>query len=279
MKLPIRASVVAAAIFCLPAVLAAAAQNAVQTVAENADAAAGAAETLAEPGPGDEMKIDWIQEIMNGGITAYVLLILSAIALGILVERLILMRKPLLAPAYYPTFFAKAIAEHNDDAIRREAKARPSILSEAGAYIVDNRFMDGARLQTAVADIAARAIERHRQRCYPLAIIATMAPMLGLLGTVIGMIEAFSKVAFFGDTGDASLLADSISKALITTGIGLVLAIPALGAYHFLKQMLSFSELAVEESLESMFVSFDARNGANSAPVPPPAMPAPGGRV
>ena len=111
MKLPIRASVAAAALFSLPGILAAAAQNAVQSAAENADAAASAAETLAEPGPGDEMKIDWIQEIMNGGITAYVLLILSAIALGLLVERLILMRKSLLAPSYYPTFFAKAIAE------------------------------------------------------------------------------------------------------------------------------------------------------------------------
>ena len=106
-------------------------------------------------------------------------------------------------------------------------------------------------------DAAARAFERHRQRSYPLAIIATMAPMLGLLGTVIGMIEAFSKVAILGDTGDAAVLADSISKALITTDIGLVLAIPSLGAYHYLKQRISISELAVEEALESMFAAFD----------------------
>ena len=97
------------------------------------------------------------------------------------------------------------------------------------------------------------------QRSYPLAIIATMAPMLGLLGTVIGMIEAFSKVAILGDTGDAALLADSISKALITTDMGLVLAIPALGAYHYLKQKLSIAELAIEENLEAMFAALDAQ--------------------
>lgn len=247
MKLPIRASVTAAALLLLPGILAA--QNAAATLAgKDADT------------PVEEMKIDWIQEIMNGGITAYVLLVLCAAALGILVERLILMRKSLLAPASYPAFFAIAVAEHDDDAILKEAETKPSILSEAGAYIVNHRTMDRAQLQVSVADLAGRAIERHRQRCYPLAIIATMAPMLGLLGTVIGMIEAFSKVAFFGDTGDATLLADSISKALITTGIGLVLAIPALGAYHFLKQMLSFSELAVEEALESMFAALDEQN-------------------
>ena len=255
MKLPIRASILSAvALFCLPGLLAA------QTAAETT------AETATEPA--EEMTIDWIKEIINGGMTSAVLLLLSAAAIGFLVERLIRMRKKYLAPAYYADFFADAIAKDDDDAIRKEAEIHPSILADAGAYIVDHRphvhraelrAADEVRLQTAVADAAARAFERHRQRCYPLAIIATMAPMLGLLGTVIGMIEAFSKVAILGDTGDAALLADSISKALITTDIGLVLAIPSLGAYHYLKQKLSIAELAVEEALESMFAALDAQ--------------------
>ena len=251
MKLPIRASILsAAAVFCLPGYL----------------AAQAAAETAAADEPAEEMTIDWIQEIINGGMTSAVLLLLSAAAIGFLVERLIRMRKKYLAPAYYADFFADAVAKQDAEAIVKEAEAKPSILSDAGAYIVEHRSrshqaqqraMDDARLQTSVADAAARAIERHRQRCYPLAIIATMAPMLGLLGTVIGMIEAFSKVAILGDTGDAALLADSISKALITTDIGLVLAIPSLGAYHFLKQKLSIAELAVEEALEAMFAVYE----------------------
>ena len=246
MKLPIRASILsAAALFCLPGFLA----------AQNAETAS---ETIADA-PAEEMTIDWIQEIINGGMTSVVLLLLSAAAIGFLVERLIRMRKKHLAPAYYADFFAAAIVNNDTDAIRKEAEAKPSILADAGAYIVDHPGMEEVRLQMAVADAAARAIERHRQRSYPLAIIATMAPMLGLLGTVIGMIEAFSKVAILGDTGDAALLADSISKALITTDMGLVLAIPALGAYHYLKQKLSIAELAIEESLEAMFAAFDAQ--------------------
>jgi len=216
------------------------------------------ADTAETDAPAEEMTIDWIQEIINGGMTSAVLLLLSAAAVGFLVERLIRMRKKYLAPAYYADFFADAIAKNDVAAIRKEAETKPSILADAGAYIVEHRSMDPARLQTAVADAAARAFERHRQRSYPLAIIATMAPMLGLLGTVIGMIEAFSKVAILGDTGDAALLADSISKALITTDIGLVLAIPSLGAYHYLKQKLSIAELAVEEALEAMFATLDS---------------------
>lgn len=246
MKLPIRASILsAAALFCLPGLLAA--QNAAETAAAPADA------------PAEELTIDWIQEIINGGMTSAVLLLLSAAAIGFLVERLIRMRRKYLAPAYYAGFFADAVAKGDADAIRKEAESKPSILADAGAYIVDHPGMDEGRLQAAVADAAARAVERHRQRSYPLAIIATMAPMLGLLGTVIGMIEAFSKVAILGDTGDAALLADSISKALITTDMGLVLAIPALGAYHYLKQKLSIAELAIEENLEAMFAALDAQ--------------------
>ena len=247
MKLPVRALIPSAVLFCIPGVLAA--QSAAENVAETAVETAAA--------PADELTIDWIQEIINGGMTSAVLLLLSVAAVGFLVERLIRMRRKYLAPVYYADFFANAIMNHNDDAIRREARIKPSILADAGAYIVDHRSMDPARLQTAVADAAARAFERHRQRSYPLAINATMAPMLGLLGTVIGMIEAFSKVAILGDTGDAALLADSISKALITTDIGLVLAIPSLGAYHFLKQKLSIAELAVEEALEAMFTVYE----------------------
>ena len=97
MKLPIRVSILsAAAIFCLPGILAA------QTAAETAS------ETAAEPA--EEMTIDWIQEIINGGMTSAVLLLLSAAAIGFLVERLIRMRKKYLAPAYYVDFFTAAVA-------------------------------------------------------------------------------------------------------------------------------------------------------------------------
>ncbi len=220
-------------------------------------ATAAAADTTSAP---EELTIDWIQEIINGGITSAVLLLLSAAAIGFLAERLIRMRGKFFAPGYYSEFFKKSIQDGNTQAIIDEATKNPSILAEAGAFIATHRDMDIMRLQTAVGDQASRVSERHRQRCYPLAIIATMAPMLGLLGTVIGMIEAFSKVAVLGDTGDAAVLADSISKALITTDIGLVLAIPSLGAYHFLKEKLAIMELSVEETLEDIFAFLEQQD-------------------
>ncbi len=67
-----------------------------------------------------------------------------------------------------------------------------------------------------------------------LGVIANLAPMLGLFGTVVGMIRAFEVISQFG-TGNPSLVAEGISEALITTAAGLIIGIPSLAAYHFFR--------------------------------------------
>jgi biopolymer transport protein ExbB len=67
-----------------------------------------------------------------------------------------------------------------------------------------------------------------------LGAISNIAPMLGFLGTVTGLITAFNVIALQG-TGDPKLMADGVSEALITTEFGLFVGIPALGAYHYLR--------------------------------------------
>ena len=66
-----------------------------------------------------------------------------------------------------------------------------------------------------------------------LAVIGNIAPLLGLLGTVTGMIRAFMKIQRLGGIVDASVLAGGIWEALITTAAGLSVAIPTLVAYHY----------------------------------------------
>ncbi len=97
-------------------------------------------------------------------------------------------------------------------------------------------------------DLAAIDLKRHLQKCYPLAIVATLAPLLGLLGTVIGMIESFHIIGATGNLSNPSLLAGSIAKALITTAGGLCVAIPALGLYHWFKSRLASYAVAIDEA-------------------------------
>ena len=99
-------------------------------------------------------------------------------------------------------------------------------------------------------------MRQHLQRAYPIAIVATLAPLLGLLGTVIGMIESFEVVSVVGSMGDASVLAGSISKALVTTAAGLIIAVPALAFYHYIKGRTVALTLLLEEDVNEVLTTW-----------------------
>ena len=109
----------------------------------------------------------------------------------------------------------------------------------AAEYVGDRGYqvLDDNGLYDSMAD-ASQEFNRGRARTINyLSVIAQAAPMLGLLGTVSGMIKAFDKL---GDEGtNPSQLATNISEALLTTASGLVIALPALFFYFFFRDMLT----------------------------------------
>ena len=90
----------------------------------------------------------------------------------------------------------------------------------------------------AVEDAGSREVERLSAGLRPLVVIGMIAPLLGLLGTVWGMIEAFRVVATGEGLGDPTKLAGGISQALVTTAAGLAVAIPAQAAYYFYRSRI-----------------------------------------
>jgi biopolymer transport protein ExbB len=101
-------------------------------------------------------------------------------------------------------------------------------------------------------DIASQDMRAEIQKLTPFALIATISPLLGLLGTVSGMIESFEVVAVAGSLGDASLLADGIAKALITTAAGLLVAVPAIAMYNFFKIKTNRLALQLEYEVNAL---------------------------
>jgi biopolymer transport protein ExbB len=87
---------------------------------------------------------------------------------------------------------------------------------------------------------------------YPLAAVAGLSPLLGLFGTVLGMIESFEMVAIAGSMGDPALLASGISKALVTTAFGLFVAIPTLFFYHLFKLRTNYLAKLLEEEASTL---------------------------
>lgn len=97
-----------------------------------------------------------------------------------------------------------------------------------------------------IKEIQMDEISPLEKRLHILGIIAHIAPMLGLLGTVTGMIDAFKDLSQFG-AGDPTLVADSISKTLITTAAGLSIAIPALVVYNLLTKKIEEIEEEIDK--------------------------------
>ena len=102
------------------------------------------------------------------------------------------------------------------------------------------------------SDSANSAIKKELHLIYPLNIIATISPLLGLLGTIIGMIDAFRMIVLTGVSGDATIVADGISRALVTTAAGLIVGIPALAFYHYFKGRIGRFSGIVEESTNTI---------------------------
>lgn len=110
---------------------------------------------------------------------------------------------------------------------------------------------DGVALEDELFNIAQRFISRREHLLFWLGVSATAAPLLGLLGTVTGMIHTFRLITIFG-IGDARLLADGISEALITTEAGLCVAIPALLCHAWLTRLARRHATVLETYISSL---------------------------
>ena len=149
---------------------------------------------------------------------------------------------------FCPTDLKMSLLDHMANCRVRSAievsASHPSYLGRMMAYALPN--IDATRpedlgrdqIEDAIADFAINENRKSMTWVNYISLVAQAAPMLGLLGTVIGMVEAFGILAETG-SADPAQLADSISVALLTTMWGLMTAIPALLAYFFFKNKLN----------------------------------------
>lgn len=189
-----------------------------------------------------------IAQIYNGGVPMGFLVALAFVGLGLMIERFSTLTRSRIAPDGL-TQKAQELWKNKDyQAVQQLGKKSQSSLGNIIQFLAENRDADYSALNEGASDIAAREIQQQQQRNYWLAVVGTISPLLGLLGTVLGMIAAFQMVAEAGDIGDVSMVADGIYKALATTAAGLIIAIPAMGFFHFLKGRTSALALELEDA-------------------------------
>ena len=216
----------------------------------NAEAPATATETTAASGTSGDTGVTegeaFLLKLMEGGKTMLFLLACSIVAIGCAVERLANQRKSRIAPEGVVSK-AREYWTIGDFASIEDFAKSGSTLGRMLAAIARYRDSGGERVSTIAGDIASRDLKRHLQSAYPLAIIATISPLLGLFGTVLGMIGAFDKIELMGELADPSAFGGDIGKALITTGAGLAIAIASLSLYHWFKSRIQAYGLELEE--------------------------------
>ena len=197
------------------------------------------------------MQFNLLQQLAAGGAGIWVIAALSVLMIAVAIERFHRFRPSAIAPAALVAEVVPLWQAGRLDDLQLALRSHPSVLATAIAFLVANRGRWPAEtLGTRAGELASRELRLQQQRAYPLAVVATVAPIVGLLGTVVGMIEAFHVIAFSGGMGDASLLAGGISKALVNTAAGLSVALPALALHHFFRHRLTVGGLALEAQLE-----------------------------
>ena len=183
--------------------------------------------------------IDFVAQVKEGGLALVAQLAMSVIALWIVIERMRNLRRKAIAPPGLAREAGILWRDGEAERLRALLDAKPSTLARMVRYMTEFRGHGHALVSQGASDIASLELREHLRRIYPLAIIATVAPIVGLLGTVVGMIEAFNALAFAGSEVDPALLAGGISKALVNTAAGLYVALPSLAAYHFFKYRIT----------------------------------------
>jgi biopolymer transport protein ExbB len=175
-----------------------------------------------------------------GGTVGVIIIVLSTVALAFTIEHLLTIRRSRLIPDWELEDLDKLVkARRIDEAIKYcESQPRPSLLTavvHAGLTRFRSSEYGFAEYRAAVEEAGEEQTNRLYRKTEVLSIIGAIAPMLGLLGTVQGMIEAFNTIASTSGAAKPGDLAGAISIALVTTFEGLVVAIPTLTVLSFFR--------------------------------------------
>ncbi len=194
--------------------------------------------------------VDWGSQIKAGGWMMYPLYLLGLIAIIITIQRILTSRESKMAPKELRNDVHSLVKNGNVSKAIEVCKQYPSTLSSSLIFILQHKSAGMEIVSQTAGDIASRDIREHLNKIYPLSVISSLSPLLGLLGTIVGMIEAFALVAMYGDEGGAAILSDAISKALITTAAGLIIAAPTVAVYFIIKRRIMSIASVIEREIE-----------------------------
>ena len=191
------------------------------------------------------MEASVIAFFQAGGTVMYFLLAASIIALTLIFERAWSLRRSVVVPVKQVQDVEQAVKAGNVDDAMRICRESNTTMGRILWVALKNRGVGRGVLKEILEEIGRQEVAYLDRYINLLGVIASVAPLLGLLGTVIGMIEVFDQISLVG-VGKADVLAGGIAKALNTTVAGLCVAIPSLVAYRIFESRVNNFVIEIE---------------------------------
>jgi biopolymer transport protein ExbB len=200
-----------------------------------------------------------------GGWLMYVLAALSVLGLALIVYYALVLRLRAVAPAAQALRLRELLKEKRGRDARELCAQRPTALAAVTAagldFLKENPGAKPDMLKEIMESEGARQAGRMQNMIHYLLDLSAVAPMVGLLGTVIGMLKAFNSVAFDLAKARPMELAGGVAQALITTIAGLIVAIPAMMAYSWFRGRVIKLTGRLEEASTDLLAILENQEG------------------
>ncbi len=192
-----------------------------------------------------------LELIKAGGLLMWPILICSVISLSIIIERFWSLQQKRIAPKHLVAQVWQWAKVGHLDNKRIQTLRVTSPLGRILAAGLVNRSHEREVMKESIEEIGRQVAHSLDRFLNTLGTIASISPLLGLLGTVIGMIKVFAVITTHG-VGDASILAGGISEALLTTAAGLSVAIPTLMFHRYFRGKVNDLVMTMEQEALKM---------------------------
>jgi len=214
--------------------------------------------------------------VKAGGWPMVPLLLLGVLALAIILERFWSLRRTEVLPPGLGQEVRNWAARGKLDPAHLQTLRANSSLGALLAAALEARNRPRDQIRERIEDTGRHLVHRMERFLNALGTIASAGPLLGLLGTVIGMIQMFLGILDHG-VGDVNQLAGGIGKALVCTATGMIVAIPALMFHRYFKGRIGGYVIEMEQEASALLDALDGRPGVMNtgarAPTAAPAAP------
>ena len=193
-----------------------------------------------------------------GGPILWVLVIISIGAFAVVLERIVFFARneKNVGSNFKDEILSLVASKKLDEAIALCDTKKSCVASAVKKFLQKApKGIDVQDYEFILKEITIKETSPYESRLNLLSSVISISPMLGLLGTVTGMIRAFTNISKYG-TGDAAIVADGIAEALLTTAAGLMIAIPVIVVYNYLNRRLEKMENEIDDVVTNIINIF-----------------------